>query len=102
MSAQLKHEVETTFINEWVESGAYSLVVSTTVAEQMRRLRIDLVDVNYVLRTGIVVQSDMIETKGLWDVRGKTVDSATIEMKIAVVSSECEVELLRIIMVKRR
>ena len=94
MTVQLKHAVETTYINSWVKSGSYSLVVNVAVADQMRRLQIDLVDVNYVLRTGIVVNSDMLKSRGLWDVRGKTIDGATLEIKIAVVSAECEVELL--------
>jgi hypothetical protein len=68
----------------------------------MRRINVDLVDVNHVLRTGIVVESDMLDSKGLWDVRGKTVDAATLEMKIAVIAAECEVELLRIVAVNRR
>jgi hypothetical protein len=68
----------------------------------MRRICIDLVDVNFVLRTGLVVRSDMLEFRGLWDVRGKTVDGVMLEIKTAVVSSEYEVELLRIMKVQRR
>ena len=102
MAAQPKHEFETTFINTWVETGVYSLVVNMTVAAQMRRLKVDLVDINYVLRTGYVFRSDMDESKGLWDVRGQTVDGVTLEVKIAVISSSCEVELLRIVTVERR
>ena len=102
LAAVLKYTIETNFINSWVETGVYNLVVNTTVAEQLRRLRVDLVDVNHVLRTGLVVRSDMIESKGLWDVRGPTVDGVLLEIKIAVVSSEYEVELLRIIAVERR
>lgn len=101
MGAKLKHPVETTFINEWVETGAYDLIVNLTVAGQMRRLKVDLLDVNHVLRTGIVVRSDMQEAKGLWSVRGDTVEEVTLEIRIAVVSSECEVELLRILRVER-
>ncbi|MBZ9886410.1 hypothetical protein LB559_00425 [Mesorhizobium sp. BR1-1-3] len=99
--AAVRHDIETTYINEWVETGAYELVVNTTIAATMRRLKIDLVDVNHVLRTGKVVRSDMLDARGLWDVRGITVDDITLEIMIAVVSSEYEVELLRIIKVRR-
>lgn len=92
-----KHELETTFINLWVEAGIYELVVSTTIADTLHRLKIDLVDVNYVLKTGSVVRSDMLESRGLWDVRGKTTDEVPLEITIAVVSSSYEVELLRIV-----
>lgn len=101
MAAKPKHAVETTFINSWVETGVYSLVVNATVAEQMRRLKIDLVDVNYILRTGRVVRSDMVESKGLWNVLGRTVDGAALEVIITVISAEYEVELLRIVKVQR-
>lgn len=102
MAAQRKHELETTFINAWVETGVYSLVVNMTVAASMRRQQIDLIDVNHVLRTGLVVRSDMLESRGLWDVSGRTVDGVRLELKIAVVSAEYEVELLRILKVQRR
>lgn len=90
-----RHEIETTYINLWAETE-YALVVNSAVAQQMQRLNIDLVDVNHVLKTGSVVRSDMIESRGHWNVRGETVDEARIELSIAVVSSEYEVELLRI------
>jgi hypothetical protein len=102
MAAQRKHAVETNFINAWVETGVYNVVINMNVAAQMRRLHVDLLDVNFVLRTGVVVRSDMIESRGLWDVRGKTVDGAALEIKIAVISSVYEVEVLRIVMVQRR
>lgn len=98
----IRHEVETTFINQWVEFGAYELVVGVTTAEEMRSQRIDLVDINYVLRTGRVVASDMLESRGLWDVVGVTIDGDTLDLQIAVVSSECEVELLRVVKIRRR
>jgi hypothetical protein len=98
----IRHEIETTYINEWVEMGAYELVVNVATAQEMRRQRVDLVDINYVLRTGTVVQSDMLDSRGLWDVLGGTVDGDLLELQIAVVSSECEVELLRIVKMKRR
>jgi hypothetical protein len=99
--AAARHDLETTYINEWVETGAYELVINTTIAATMRRLKIDLVDVNHVLKTGMVVRSDMLDARGLWDVRGATVDNVTLEIMIAVVSSEYEVELLRIVKVRR-
>lgn len=98
----IRHEVETTYINEWVEVGAYELVVNAKTADEMRRQSVDLVDINYVLRTGRVVQSDMLDARGLWDVLGETIDGDLLNLQIAVVSSECEVELLRIIKLKRR
>lgn len=102
MAAKLKHAVETTFLNSWAEAGVYDLKVNKPVWEQMRRLGMDLLDVIYVLRTGVVVESDMIGSKGLWTVRGKTVEEKGIEVRIAVVSTEYNVELLRITLVGRR
>ena len=99
--AAVSHQTETIYINSWVEDGIYELVVNTTIADTMRRLKIDLVDVNHVLKTGSVVSSDMLESRGLWDVRGTTVDEVVLDVTIAVVSSECEVELLRIVKVRR-
>lgn len=102
MAALAKYELETTFINTCVETGAYSLVVTRSMAATLRDLRVDLVDVNYLLRTGFVVRSDMDESRGLWDVRGKTVDGMMLEIRIAVISSIPEVELLQIISIERR
>ncbi|RFB78595.1 hypothetical protein [Methylovirgula sp. 4M-Z18] len=99
--AAARHDLETTYINEWVETGVYELVVNTTVSAQMRRQGIDLVDVNHVLRTGRVVRSDMIGRRGLWDVLGTTVEDISVGIRVAVVSSEYEVELLQVVKVKR-
>lgn len=99
--AAIKHEVETTYINSWVESGVYELVINQTMAGAMRRHKIDLVDINYVLRSGRVVHSDMLERRGLWDIEGITVDGVSLIIRVAVVSSEYEVELLRILNVER-
>lgn len=90
------NDLETTYINEWVETGAYELTVGTPAAAQLRRLGVDLLDVNFVLRTGRVVRSDMLDQRGLWDVVGTNVDGILVEIQIAVVSATCEVELLRI------
>lgn len=98
----VRHEVETTYINHWVECGVYELVVSAKIADEMRNQRVDLVDVNNALKTGTVVRSDMLESRGLWDVVGVTVDDEGLDLQIAVVSSECEVELLRVMKVRRR
>jgi hypothetical protein len=100
--AAVKHEIETTYINLWVEAGVYELVVNRTISEALRRLKIDLTDVNYVLKTGAVVDSDMIESRGLWCVRGDTIDELRLEITIAVISNEYEVEVLRIVKVRRR
>lgn len=96
-----KHEVETTYINEWVETGVYDLVVNLRVAREMRAEGIDIVDVHHVLRTGRVVRSDMLESRGLWNVKGETIDGVRLEVQIAVESGQCEVELLRIVWLKR-
>jgi hypothetical protein len=63
---------------------------------------VGLVDVNNALKTGHVVRSDMLESRGLWDVVGETVDDEVLDLQVAVVSSECEVELLRVMKVRRR
>ena len=102
MAALPKYKIETQYINTWVETGSYSLVVTSAVAAMLRRLAVDLVDVNYVLRTGFVFRSDMDESKGLWDIRGKTVDDVMLEIRVAVISSVYEVELLQILTVERR
>jgi hypothetical protein len=44
----------------------------------------------------------MDEARGLWDVRGRTVDDIELEIQIAVVSSLYEVELLEIVAIRRR
>lgn len=101
MSA-VRHKIETTYINQWVECGAYELEVKTETADEMRRQGVDLVDINYVLRTGKVIASDMLESRGRWDVTGGTIDGELLELQIAVDSSECEVELLRVLKIRRR
>jgi hypothetical protein len=42
LAAVPKYKIETEFINGWVETGVYSLVVNASVATQLRRLRVDL------------------------------------------------------------
>jgi hypothetical protein len=50
---------------------------------------------------GRVVRSDMLEMRGLWDVRGKTVDGAVLELTVAVISVEHNLELLEVLLVKK-
>lgn len=95
------HELETSYINLWVEAGVYELVVSVGISQTLHDLRIDLTDVNHVLRTGSVVRSDMLENRGLWDVRGSTTEGVALEVTISVISSEYTVELLKIEKVRR-
>ena len=42
----------------------------------------------------------MIGRRGLWDVRGETVDGVILEITIAVISTEYEVEILEVERVK--
>jgi len=99
--ATAPYKIETTFINNWSDGGFYELEVNINTSEAMRRQNIDLVDVNHVLKTGDVVRSDMLDTKGLWDIYGETIDGVELELKILVNSTEFEVGLVRVIKVKR-
>lgn len=96
-----EYEVETTFINAWVETGAYELEVSAEMTAKLGRSRLDLLDVNFVLKTGHVVNSDMLGSRGLWDVLGRNVDGVLLLLRVAVVSAACQVELLRVDRMKR-
>lgn len=98
--AAVKHDIETTYINVWAETG-FSLIVRSETVRQMDQMSIDLVDINHVLKTGLVTHSDMFDSRGLWTVRGTTVDDICVELKIAVESSRYEVEVLQILEVKR-
>ena len=102
MAAVRKHEVETTFINSWAEAGTYDLIVTTPISASMRREGVDLLDVHHVLKTGRVTRSDMLESRGLWEVRGETVDDVLLDVEIAVASATLEVELLEVLKVRRR
>lgn len=101
MAALRQHETETIFINAWAEAGTYDLVVNATVSNLLRRQRLDLVDANHVLKTGRVTRSDMIESRGLWNVRGETTEGDLLDVLIAVRSAEPEVELLQVLKVRR-
>lgn len=102
MSAARKYAFETEFINAVFESGIYSLTVSRKGAADMRALGVTIPDVTYVLMNGRVVRSDMLEMRGLWDVRGNTVDGVALELTVAIVSADCDVELLEVLVVQRR
>ena len=101
MGAQRKYAFETEFINGLMETGIYSLTVTRKARADMRAAAVDLCDVAYVLSTGRVVSSDMLESRGLWDVRGKTVEGAFLILTVAIISAEYDVELLEIIVVQR-
>jgi len=96
MAAPLEHQIETTWINSWVEDGLYVLRINAKVREQMLQSNIFLPDINHVLKTGSVIVSDMAENRGLWDVRGRTVDDELICLTVSVSSNEFDVELLEI------
>lgn len=101
MGAKPKFDVETIYINEVIASGIFSLTVTNKAASDMRAAETNLADVTYVLMHGRVVRSDMLEMRGLWDVRGRTVDGAILELTIAVISVEHNLELLEVLLVKK-
>lgn len=101
MSAKAKFYIETTYINEVIASGIYSLTVTRKAAADMAAAETNLADVTYVLMHGQVVRSDMLEMRGLWNVRGKTVDGVALELTIAVISVEHNVELFEVLLVKK-
>jgi len=102
MAAEKQFAFETEFINGVFGSGVYSLTVSRTGAAAMRRLQVTIPDVTYVLMHGHVIRSDMLDRRGLWDVRGETVDGVSLELTVAIVSVEFDVELLEILLVKEK
>ena len=96
------HKIETDFINNVFESGIYSLTVSRKGAASMREIGVTIPDITYAFSNGRVIESDMLEMRGLWVVRGKTVDDVDLDMTVAVISCEYDVELLEVILVERR
>ena len=94
--AVARHKVETTFINAWAVGGDFEIVLGVLVSQQMRDIGIALVDVNFILKTGSVIDSDMLGSRGLWVVRGETLDGVWIDAEIAVRSTTGEVELLKL------
>jgi len=101
LGAPKKFEIETECINQLM-SGAYGLTVRVSVAQEMRLAGIDLTDVQYVGSTGRVVRSGMLGNRGLWVVRGETTEGVTIELTVAVISSDYDVELLEVQSVTKR
>jgi hypothetical protein len=104
MALPIKHSVETTWINSWVEAG-YTIHVSSSASFQMKVSEVDLADINYVLRTGRVVESDVTECdgfiRGLWNVDGKTVDDDFLRVTVSVDSTEYDVELIEIVKLRK-
>lgn len=94
-------QTETVFINDWVETGN-SLTVHAAADAQLTATGVDYCDINHVLRTGRVVNSDMRESNGLWIVQGETVDDDELFLTICVVSSESKVELVAVSMLGKR
>lgn len=100
--AAAEYAFETEFINGVFGTGIYSLTVSRKGATDMRALGVTIPDVTFILMNGRVVRSDMLERRGLWDVRGSTVEGVELELTVAVISCECDVELLEILLVKEK
>lgn len=95
MSASVKFEVETTYINTFVQDGGYGLSWTVRAGEQMRACGVDLVDVNQVLRSGRVFESDYVDgVGGLWSVFGKTTENLGLNVSVTVVSSEYRVKVV--------
>lgn len=95
MSA-LQHSDETTFLNAWMQAGACVLGVAAEASVDISNLRIGLLDVAYVLKTGIVVRSDMLEDKGLWEVVGHSVDGLDLQVRLVISSADCNLKVLRV------
>lgn len=102
MAAKPKFKLETEYINTLVGDGAYGLTVTRTASAEMKSLGVVLADVNHVLTTGNVVRSDMLEMRGLWDVHGSTVNDMDLELTVAVIANEYDVELLEVLLLKRK
>lgn len=67
----------------------------------MKLAGVDLTDVHYVGSSCPVVRSGMLGNRGLWVVRGPTLDGQVIDLTVAVVSTEYDVELLEVCAVKK-
>lgn len=92
MSAEKR--LETIWINGWVDTGDCDLTISADVESMLLSAKLDLADVTYGLRTGMVVHSDMDESKGRWVVHCHTIDGDAFLLTILVNSNEYEVEVL--------
>jgi len=97
-----KFLIETECINVLMREGNYGLTVNEAARAGMKAAGVHLCDVHYVGSNGRVVESGMLGNRGLWVVRGPTIDSIWIELTVAVISTECDVELLEVCAVKVR
>lgn len=104
MALPIKHQAETTWINSWVEAG-YTVHVSSIASFEMSTSGVNLADINYILRTGRVVESDMVEAsssvRGLWDVEGRTVDDDLLRVTVSVDLTHYDVELIEIVKLRK-
>lgn len=100
MGAPQKFEIETACINQLMREGYYGLTVHRDARRGMKEAGVDLTDVHYVGSTSPVVRSGMLGDRGLWLVRGPTLDGDVIELTVAVISTEYDVELLEVCAVK--
>ena len=100
MAPRHKFKFETDYINEAFRCGIATLTIRAKASASLGALGADVTDVNYVFRTGRVVVSDMIDRRGLWHVRGKTVDDLELELIVAVESSEVDIDLLAVLEVR--
>ena len=100
MGAPKKFEIETACINQLMREGYYGLTVHADARVGMRQAGVHLTDVHYVGSTGRVVQSGMLGNRGLWVVRGPNIDGLVIDLTVAVISTDYDVELLEVRSVK--
>ncbi|MRI57714.1 hypothetical protein D8770_28015 [Methylobacterium sp. DB1607] len=97
MAAKLKFPVETTYINTFVQNEAYGLSWTVKAAEQMRACDVDLVDVNQVLSTGRVYDSEFAESVGgLWSIYGRTTENVGLNVGVTVRSTEYKVTVFSV------
>lgn len=101
MGAPKKFDIETACINQLMRAGYYELTVLQEAREGMRQAGVDLTDVHYVGSTSPVVWSGMLGNRGLWVVRGPTLDGVIIELTVSVVSTEYDVELREVCAVQK-
>lgn len=100
MSAQRKFAIETGYIRAFVGAG-YSITVCIPVSESMRAQGFCLPDVHYLIRTGRVTHSDMLEMRGLWTMSGRNVDGIHMRVTFLVEAEEYDVELIKVVRVER-
>lgn len=95
-----KFEIETSCINQLMRDGYYGLTVHADARAGMKDAGIDLTDVHYIGGTGRVISSGMLGNRGLWVVRGASIDGVVADLTVAVISTEYDVELLEVCSVK--